>query len=147
MLQIKQIHHTPQGTRPLHNTIFFISLQWRHNEHDGVSNHRRLHCLLNCWFRRRSKKTSKLCVSGLCAQKASNAENVSIWCRHHVHIYLIFLLDFYLKASNAVVSFDKQISSLLIHYICSVKLISWHTFSTNKKHILTMWDVYINELP
>ena len=45
-------------------------------------------------FRRRSKKTSKLCVTGLCvgnspwtgefpAQMASNAENVSIWWRHH----------------------------------------------------------------
>ena len=25
----------------------WLSLQWRHNERDGVSNHRRLHCLLN----------------------------------------------------------------------------------------------------
>ena len=70
------------------------SLQWRHNEHDGVLNHRRFHCLLNCWLRRRSKKTSKLRLTGLCAgnsavtsefpaQKASDAENVSIWWRHH----------------------------------------------------------------
>ena len=66
------------------------SLQWRHNGHNGVSNHRRLDCLLNCLFRRRSKKTSKLRVTGLCernspvigefpSQRASNAENVSIW--------------------------------------------------------------------
>ena len=41
------------------------SLQWRHNELDGVSNHR-LDCLLNRLFRRRSKKTSKLRVTGLC---------------------------------------------------------------------------------
>ena len=27
-----------------------IPLQWRPNERDGVSNHRRLHCLFNCWF-------------------------------------------------------------------------------------------------
>ena len=40
--------------------------QWRHNERDGVLNHRRLDCLLNRLFRRRSKKTSKLCVTGLC---------------------------------------------------------------------------------
>ena len=32
------------------------SLQWRHNERDGVSNHRRLDCLLNRFFRRRSNK-------------------------------------------------------------------------------------------
>ena len=41
-------------------------LQWHHNDLDGVSNHRRLHCLLNCWFRRRSKKTPKPRVTGLC---------------------------------------------------------------------------------
>ena len=43
------------------------SLQWRHNERGGVSNHQCLHCVLNCWFRRGSKKTSKLRVTGLCA--------------------------------------------------------------------------------
>ena len=42
-----------------------ITLQWRHNERDGVLNHRRLDCLLNILFRRRSKKTSKLRVTGL----------------------------------------------------------------------------------
>ena len=41
-------------------------LQWRHNERNGVSNHRRPDCLLNRLFRRRSKKTSKLSVTGLC---------------------------------------------------------------------------------
>ena len=34
------------------------SLQWRHNERDGVSNHQPHDCLLNRLFRRRSKKTS-----------------------------------------------------------------------------------------
>ena len=71
-----------------------ITLQWRHNERDGVSNHQPHDCLHNRLFRRRSKKTSKLRVTGLCegnspvtgefpAQMASNAENVSIWWRHH----------------------------------------------------------------
>ena len=71
-----------------------LTLHWRHNGHDGVSNHQPYDCLLNCLFRRKSKKTSKLRVTGLCegnspgtgefiAQMASNAENVSIWWRHH----------------------------------------------------------------
>ena len=71
-----------------------ISLHWRHNDNDGVSNHQPHGCLLNRSFRRRSKKTSKLRVTGLCvgnspgtgefpAQRASYAENVSIWWRHH----------------------------------------------------------------
>ena len=34
----------------------WISIQWRHNKRDGVSNHRRFDCLLNCLSRRRSKK-------------------------------------------------------------------------------------------
>ena len=73
------------------------SLQWRHNGHGNVSNHQPHDCLLNRLYRRRSKKTSKLCATGLCAgnspgtgefpaQMASNAENVSIWWRHHVEL-------------------------------------------------------------
>ena len=71
------------------------ALHWRHNGHDSVSNHQLHDCLLSRLYRRRSKKISKLCVIGLCvgnspetgkfpAQMASNAENVSIWWRHHV---------------------------------------------------------------
>ena len=45
---------------------FMCTLQWRHKGRDGVSNHPRLDCLLNHLFRRRSKKTSKLRVTGLC---------------------------------------------------------------------------------
>ena len=71
------------------------ALQWHHNEQDGVSNHRRVDGLLNRLFRHRSKKTSKLCATGLCegnssvtgefpSQRASDAE---LWCflwwRHH----------------------------------------------------------------
>ena len=44
-----------------------LALLWRHNGHDGVSNHQPHDSLLNRLFRRRSKKTSKLCVTGLCA--------------------------------------------------------------------------------
>ena len=76
------------------NIISKQTLQWRHNGRDGVSNHQTRHCLLNRLFRCRSKKTSMLCVTGLCAvnspvtgefaaQRASYAENVSLWWRHH----------------------------------------------------------------
>ena len=40
-----------------------IYLQWRHNERDDVSNHRRLNCSFNYLFRCSSKKTSKHCVT------------------------------------------------------------------------------------
>ena len=69
-------------------------LQWRHNGPDGVSNHQPHDYLLDHLLRRRSKKISKLRVTGLYAgnspvtgefpaQRASNAENFSIWWRHH----------------------------------------------------------------
>ena len=70
-------------------------LQWRHNEHDGVSNHQPHDCLLSHLISCRSMKTSKLRVTGRCegnpsvtgelpSQRASNVENVSIWWRHHI---------------------------------------------------------------
>ena len=75
--------------------FFILSLQWRQNGRDSVSNHQPHDCLLNRLFRRRSKKTLKLHVTGLCAgnspgtgefpaQMASNAETVSNWWRHHI---------------------------------------------------------------
>ena len=79
------------------------SLRWRHNDHAGVSNLQPPGCLLNRLFRRKSKKTSKLRVTGLCAgnspgtgefsaQMASYAENISIWWRHHVSNFIPHLI-------------------------------------------------------
>ena len=88
----------------------FTALQWRHNGRDSVSNHQPHDCLLNRLFRRRSKKTPKFRVTGLCAgnspvtgefpaQTASNAENVFIWwCRHgtpQTFCILLTLVMFY----------------------------------------------------
>ena len=96
---IKEIYSKLSGTQYSYWTMIILfmywSLQWRHNGRDGVSNNQPHDYLLNRLFRRRSKKISKLRVTGLCprnstgtgefpAQMASNAENVSIWWRHHV---------------------------------------------------------------
>ena len=80
----------------LTSSVSWVSstLHWRHNGCDSVSNHQTYDYLLNRVFKRRSKKTSKLRVTGLCegnspgtgefpAQMTSDAENVSIWWRHH----------------------------------------------------------------
>ena len=82
MAYVNDIHSSP------------YPLRWRHNERNDVSNHQPHDCLLNFLFRRRSKKTSKLRATGLCAgnspvpgefpaQRVSNAENVFIWWRNH----------------------------------------------------------------
>ena len=73
---------------------YWTTVQWRHNERDVASNHRCLDCLLNRLFMRKSKKTLKPPVTGLGegnppvtdglpSRRTSNAENVSIWWRHH----------------------------------------------------------------
>ena len=85
------------------------TLPWRHNERGSVSNHQPRDCSINCLFRRRSKKKSKLPITGLCAvnspvtaefpaQMASNAENASIWWRHHE---ITFTSDRYARDSKS----------------------------------------------
>ena len=44
----------------------YTTLQWHHNQRVRVSNHRRLDSFLNSLFRHRSKKRSKLRITGLC---------------------------------------------------------------------------------
>ena len=88
-------HNATRQLLPTHKSRdTYPSLLWRHNGCGSVSNHQPHDCLLNCLFRRRSKKTSKLRVTGLCAGNspgtgefpalmASNAKSASIWWRHH----------------------------------------------------------------
>ena len=88
-----------------------LSLQQCRDERDGVSNDRLLVCLSNRLFKRRSKKTSKLRVTGLCegnppvtdgfpSQRASNGEHVSIWWSHHDIFIPIFFVQFTDKCLN-----------------------------------------------
>ena len=84
------------------------TLHWRHTERNGVSNHQPHECLLNRLFRHRCKKTSKLCVTGLCEGNSPMtgefpAQKVSIWWRHNegrvmwsldiIHVYRNKRLD------------------------------------------------------
>ena len=96
-LQCYDAHHHWEWWCLTHFPFREEALNWRHNWRDDVSNHQPHDCLLNRLFRRRSKKTAKLRVTGLCegkspviseflAQRASNAEYVSIWWRHHDEI-------------------------------------------------------------
>ena len=102
----------------------FYPLQLRHNRCDGVSSHQHRDCLLNRLFRRRSKKTSKLRVAGLCAgnspvtgefpaQVASNAENISI-CRSSwllVPMCFYFQIGLYLKQLSNLNELQHSIQS------------------------------------
>ena len=73
--------------------MVYDALQWRHNEGDGLSNHQPHDCLLNRVFGRRTKTTSKLRVTSLCAGNspatsefpAQMASNVSILMTSSCH--------------------------------------------------------------
>ena len=91
-----------------------------------VSNQRCLDCLLHRLFRLRSKKTSKLRVTGLCeenpsvpggfpSQKASNTENVSIWWRYNEGILLMSLRA---RVDKIHIIFAIQAYSDLTKYSC-----------------------------
>ena len=115
-------------------------LRWRHNGHDAVSNHQPHDCLLNRFFGRRTELTSKPRVTGLCvgnspgtgefpAQMASNAENVSIWWRHHIGS-VIFLHGLYLlsgKTSYRQISRNRDIG--------------WHNNFISLKFDRRLWNL------
>ena len=74
-----------------------VPLRWRHNEQDGVSNHQPYHLFTQPFGKTQIKENTKaprcwpLCekftgTGEFPAQMASNAENISIWWRHHVWI-------------------------------------------------------------
>ena len=118
------------------------SLLWRHNGLDCVSNHQPHDCLLNRTFGCRSKKASKLRVTGLCvgnspetgefpAQMASNASMTS-------SCWKVFMFD--CKEYNTYVH-DMLNFNQHIHYPCwAMKMgyISYHLVIN--KHTLFTWD-------
>ena len=63
------------------------TLQWRHNECDGVSNHQPLDCLLNVcsgtYQRKHQSSVSRSQWGQSLSQRASNAEIFFIWWRHY----------------------------------------------------------------
>ena len=111
------------------------SLRWRHNGCDNVSNHQPHDCLLNRLFRRRSKKTSTLRVTGLCvwnspatgefpAQMASNTENVSICWRHHVKSMTFFERPLYAIGNNIIIiaqCYTSPFYAVFCNEICLMK--------------------------
>ena len=124
-------------------------LQWRHNERDCVSNHQPRDCLPNGLFKRRSKKTSKFCIAGLCegnspvtgefpAQRASNAENVSIWWRHHDHWTHSATPRSLLPTWYSMdLSIDKQLHPLWI--------VRWYNMSINKLQWCSRWSLRMDK--
>ena len=115
------------GRRPSLSYHVNRSLQWRHNGHDCVSNHQPHHCLLNRLFGRRSKKTSKLRVTGFCA------ENVSIWWRHNVLPFLrpryfeLWLWNINVWSKCEVMQSAQYLSVILYLSKSHMSLLNWYS--------------------
>ena len=133
-----------------------MTLRWRHNGRDSVSNHQPRDCLLNRLFRYKSKKTSQLRVTGLCvgnspgtgefpAQMASNAENFSIWWRHHEYVIELGQhCAFYLwKRHDDMETLATQIASHYKAVFIAFETILWLIYASldkkGCKHVMTSW--------
>ena len=108
------------------------SLLWRYNDRDGVTNHQTDDCLLNRLFRRRSKTPSKLRVTDLClgnspvtgdfpAQRASKAENYSIWWHHHVYWFQVSSFRYINATCNIKTSHTACCRVLIDRFVSTVR--------------------------
>ena len=110
------------------------ALQWRHNGHDGVSNHQLLECLFNHLFRRRSKRTSKVRVTGLCGGihrgQVNSRHKVPVTRKMFPSDHLIMVCT-EIILSSALWSTRPSVSSLSVH-ICTV---------TPARIVVLMWNL------
>ena len=155
---------SPYNRRPNYQPN--LSLQWRQNGHDRVSNHQPNDCLLNRLFRRRSTKIWILRVTGLCegnstvtsefpAQSASNVENVSIRWRYHGD-YLssqVFCGTSEQFHKNLICNVSLEVTLLILqtylpgtkelNILCSMKVCflgPFHTYYTNALPHWCIWN-------
>ena len=128
------------------------ALQWRHNGRWRLKS-----CLLHHLSKCRSKKTSKLRVTGPCvrnlqvtsefpAKMASSTENLSIWWRHHDTVYPMndahglvvccfcgYTISFYLiRMTYLPMSF--RVASLAVGQLYNVPVkISWRNKTSQRE--------------
>ena len=136
-------HRIHWGKLPSFIHIILNPLQWRHIKRNGVSNQRRLDYLFNRLFRHRAKKPLKPRVTGICAGnspvtgefpalKVSNAENVSIWWRHHAINALALWWTYY------------PFYFFFLFDICGTYCISVPFVSTGIVNVKGLWVVLAN---
>ena len=130
-----------------------LSLHWRHDGRDGVSNHQLHDCLLNCLFRRRSKKISKIRVTGLCAgnspvtgkfptRMASNAENGSIWWSHHVYRKWLCPMTHNISVQRGLQGMRENI--IHTHTHTYIYMVTWdYTIHDSNEMIKPQWSLSI----
>ena len=132
----------------MQKTVDFIgpfTLPWRHSECDGVSNHRRLDCLLNRLFlgvdQKDIQKSASLAFVGtgeFPAQRASNAEKPFIWSRNHTINRGLGAVSISHKRSLLETSQSSRDIWLLLAYQCyrnpPTKMWKWPEHFNSRSH-------------
>ena len=98
------------------NIELIASLQWRHNEHDGVLNHQPHVGLLNRLCRRRSKNITKLLVTGL-------------WWRHH---FLYYITKYWCMCTLFVYTYTILLVRSMAHFPLCQFVLNSYIHNTNK---------------
>ena len=109
-------------------------------------------CLLNCFFRRRSEKTSKLQVIGFCAgnspvtgqfptQRASNAENASIWwCRH---VKCVWKIQNQIMATSVM---EQRVICISMSFMVGIALLRyWELCDNSAVGLHPIWKLHISK--
>ena len=117
------------------------SLQWRYDEHDGISNRRFLDCLFKQFFKRRSKKTPKLLIINLCEwnppvsgefpsrRKCFHLITSSCYKNFHSIRNIVILFGF----GSITLTIKWRVAALLIGLLCVCHSVSI-TFLLKGKH-------------
>ena len=144
-----------------------LTLHWCHNDHDGVSNHQPHGCLLNRLYRRRSKKTSKLRVTGLCVGNSPGPVNSPhkrpvtrkmfpfddvimsylhdklLWWFKGGSITGVKQCTFQWLISNDIAQIETVFNSLIIHHLILITCISYEMmFTISLPKLINIAPVY-----
>ena len=121
-VQVMAWHRTGDKLLPepmIYSIHWCTSLQWRHNGRDGVSNHQRQKFVQAQIIENMKPPRhwplwgEPLVTGGFPSQRASNAENVSIWWRHHDMPPRLLVI--WSTKPQRVISFSCRPSSYSIH--------------------------------
>ena len=124
---------TPNTPHLQKGYLLLFLWQLRHNERDGVWNHRRFHCLLNYRFRRSPRKNqnsaSLVFVQGI--HRSPVTQKKSIWWRHHVFFFMmndraVKKVDCNFEIGPISIRFKSSV--VMIHLI---RLTMWYTSCLN----------------
>ena len=117
-----------------------ITLRWRHNGCNSVSNHQPRDCLLSRLFRRRSKKTWKLRVTGLCVGNSPGLVNSRT--KGQLHGKCFHLMTSSCKCVSLPNHTHLGVVTIITHIMCikGIEMVQWR-----EAYVLDNWQ--LAELP